>query len=66
MTDISERLGLDYLKGIPSKNGSTVKELSTIFDVVAKLADDVADVETKIALKAIAARGKEKLKKLEA
>jgi len=43
---------------------ATMRELSEIFDAVAKAADKTEDVDAKVALKVAAAQGKEKIEKL--
>ena len=54
------RTGIEYL--LPSKQETAVKELSAIFDGVAKVAAQVTDVDARVTLSVAAAVGQEKLK----
>jgi hypothetical protein len=55
--------GINYL--IETTRRDQLKlDLTKIFDEVAKAADKIDDVDTKVALKVAAARGKEKVSKI--
>ncbi len=58
------RTGIEFL--LPSKEETAVKELSAIFDAVAKAAGSVTDADARVKLSVAAALGQEKLKTVNA